>query len=160
MTCHIYSLNSFDDIINLKFQDHHLNLMKTAIILALLVALIAADYVPDWHSCSDPSDTWQPTNVTLAQPPARNEDDSIHACGTIEDDVIIGDALLNVYLAKVKIFTTTVKLTQQEVFPGTQYCFDYSVYIPPIAVGTFNVSFELQDNTQNNLGCVYLDFSL
>lgn len=134
--------------------------MKAIIFFLSIITIISAAYVPKWQACGQSSDPWQPTNVTLDSAPAPNQQDGIHACGVVSDDVVVGDFQLKVSLLGVVIYTTTVQLTQTEVFPGSDYCFDYSVYIPVIAKGSFGAQFELQDNTQANLGCVSVTLTI
>ncbi len=134
--------------------------MRSFILIALLLALASADFTPNWTSCSGSDDPWQPTTVTLDNQPVPNENDKIHACGTVQDDVTVGSFKLQVKLGGIVVFTQVVKVTQQEVLPGSQYCFDYSAYIPPIAKGSFDITFELQDNTDAGIGCVNLDLKI
>jgi len=134
--------------------------MKSLIVIALVLALASADYTPTWSSCSTQDDPWQPSTVTLDQKPVPNITDKIHACGNVQDDVTVGSFKLQVKLAGVIVFTQVVKLTQQEILPGSQYCFDYSAYIPPIAKGSFGITFNLQDDTESSIGCVALDLQI
>lgn len=134
--------------------------MKALIFFAAIITIISATYIPKWQACGQSTDSWQPTNVTLDTAPTPNEQDGIHACGVMIDDVVVGDFQLKVSLLGVVIYTTTVQVNQTEVFPGSEYCFEYSVYIPVIAKGNFGAQFELQDNTQSNLGCVSVELTL
>ena len=134
--------------------------MKAILALIVLVAVVSADYTPNWKSCGAASDSWVAVAPTLDKQPARNTQVTIHACGNVQDDVTVGDFALTAKLAGITIYSTTVPLTAQEVFPGSQYCFDYSVFIPIIAVGSFSIDLELQDNNKAHLGCLEVDFSL
>lgn len=134
--------------------------MKAVLALIAILAIASATYTPNWKSCGTASDSWIPIAPTLDKQPARNTQITIHACGNVQDDVDVQDFALTAKLAGVTIYSTTVPLTQQEVLPGSQYCYDYSVFIPIIAVGSFEIDLELQDNNKAELGCLQLNFSL
>ena len=134
--------------------------MKAIFALLVILAVASAQFTPDWKSCGASSDSWVPVAPTLDKKPARNTQVTIHACGNVQDDITVDNFELTAKLAGVTIYSTDVSLTSQEVFPGSQYCFDYSVFIPIIAVGSFQIDLQLQDATKASLGCLELDFSL
>ena len=134
--------------------------MKALIIFALIATLTFADYTPKWDSCSQPDDPWQPTTITLDKEPKLNEYNTMHACGTVQDVVTVGSFKLKVIAGSTTIFTTEVALPKQDVFPGSQYCFDYKVFIPIIARGSFSLNFNLRDDTAESIGCFHIDLTL
>jgi len=134
--------------------------MKAFIIFALIATLAFADYTPKWTSCSASDDPWQPTTITLDKEPKLNQKSSIHACGNVQDDVVVGSFKLLVKSGSTVIFTTDVSLTKQEIFPGSVYCFDYTVFIPIIARGSFSININLEDDSQASIGCFQIDLTL
>ncbi len=134
--------------------------MKAVFIFALLFTLSFAIFTPDWKSCSASDDSWQPTTVTFEKEPKVNENDSMHACGNVQDAFTVGGFKLQVKAGSVIIHTTEVKLTKQDVFPGSQYCFDYTVFIPIIARGSFFLTFQLQDDTKDIVGCFNINMNI
>jgi len=134
--------------------------MKIILVIALLAAFATADYTPDWKSCSSSSDPWIPTSVVIDKKPVPNVTANIHVCGNIQDTVIIASFKLQVKLAGIVVLNQVVPLNKQEVFPGSVYCFDHSAFIPIIAKGNFDITFVLQEEDTNGIGCVNLNFTI
>lgn len=135
--------------------------MKTIVTFAAFIMLASATYTPKWSSCSAPSDAWQPNAVTFDHAPVHHQEDSFQACGSVQDDVIVGSFHMEVRYSGMVVRTEEVELDQKEIYPGSQYCFNHSVLVPPLARGTFEVTLELQDkDDETNLGCVDISLNI
>ena len=134
--------------------------MKAIFFFALLIAVIAADYTPKWQSCSGTNDPWQPSAVTLAKEPTNNQKNSAHSCGNVASAFTVGSFKVTIWSSFTVIYTGTVDVTQQDLTPGTQYCFDYNFYIPPLLKGAYTITFELQNTNTDGTGCLTIYLTL
>lgn len=129
------------------------------IILALLVVALASQFTPNWSNCGD-GDSWSTTTVTLAEAPARGQNNTISVCGQSADDFTIQFYNIAVSVFGVTVANKTTTHPQNtSIIAGAQHCFDYNFTIPTYAVGSISVDLTLVDPTGAGRGCVELDCS-
>ncbi len=72
--------------------------------------------------------------------------------GTVTNEFTVGSFVVPVWYSFHNVFSQTVNVTQQDLQLGSQYCIDFSFYIPPYV--SYMVSFELQNVDQDTVGCL------
>lgn len=135
--------------------------MLKTLIFALLLALPLADFTPKWKSCSDPSDSWHPTSVTLVNPPAHGQNDTAFICGESVDAFELIEYDYKVKLLDIVIYSGVHKLNPpMNISQGESACYTFGIGIPNFVIGTVSATFTPIDSDNNERGCVEVDVTV
>lgn len=135
--------------------------MMKLIVLALIVTVLSADFVPKWSSCSDPSDSWHPTNVTLNNAPTHGKPVTASICGESVDTWTCDAYSFKVKILNIVVDSGTTELKKPQILDaGQTACWNFTITVPPFVIGTVAAEFWPVDDGQNTRGCVEIDVTV
>lgn len=132
--------------------------MLLSYLLILLPLIVIGDYLPPYGYCGPtaPRDPWNVTSVVMNQQPVANQINTITACGNAQDAMTVGSFFMTISSDNYH-YTQNVTLSHRTVYKGYQYCFDYSLEYPNSKQGIFRTTFELMDESDEQVGCFQLN---
>lgn len=135
--------------------------MLKVLAIFMMLAIFSADYTPNWKSCSDPSDSWHPTSVTLNAPPVHGQVSTLDICGESVDNFT-----MNAFTFKVKVLNIVIDSGTRPVRPpvvataGVINCTIFNMTIPSFLIGTIDAQIWGLDTDGNERGCLQFDITV